>query len=186
MEFVEPIRDTEKIRTMKLYLRKRSRRDFLLFVLGINTGLRISQMLELLCSDVIENDTPRDFLNIKTKCQTERVYLNQKVKQALSSYLKQKNLNHDDFLFGSSNKKRPITRQQAYRIINQAAVSAGIHDKIGTHTLRKTFGYHAYKQGIAVSLLQKRFNHETRGATLRYIGINDDEKAEPPLMDVNL
>ncbi|MDT8861481.1 tyrosine-type recombinase/integrase [Alkalihalobacillus sp. MEB130] len=108
------------------------------------------------------------------------------MKQAVSSYFKQANLNHDDYLFGSNNKSRPITRQQAYRIVNQAALEAGINEKVGTHTLRKTFGYHAYKQGIAVSLLQKRFNHETRSATLRYIGINDEEKAEPPLMDVNL
>jgi site-specific recombinase XerD len=185
MEFVEPIREVEKIRSMKLYLRKRSKRDFLLFVLGINTGLRINQMLELLCSDVFDNGSPSDFLFIKNKDRIEEVYLNKKVQQAVSSYLRQTNLNPDDFLFRSSNKRSPITRQQAYRIINQAAFEAGIFDKIGTHTLRKTFGYHAYKQGIAVSLLQRRFNHETRAATLRYIGIND-EKNELPLIDVNL
>lgn len=185
MEFVEPIRQIEKIRLMKIYLRKRSKRDFLLFVLGINTGLRISQLLELLCSDVLHDGSPRNFLLITNKLQSEKVFLNKSVKQAIKSYVSHANLNQDDYLFLSSNRKRPITRQQAYRIINQAALEAGISDKIGTHTLRKTFGYHGYKQGIAVALLQQRFNHESRGATLRYIGIND-EKYEPPQIDVNL
>ncbi|WP_227935588.1 tyrosine-type recombinase/integrase [Alkalihalobacillus deserti] len=185
MEFVEPIRQVEKILMMKRYLRKRSKRDFLLFVLGINTGLRISQMLELLYSDVIDESSPRDFLVINNKSQTEKIHLNKNVKQAIHSYVKQMNYSKDDYLFLSSNKKGPITRQQAYRIINQAALEAGIFDKVGTHTLRKTFGYHGYKQGVAISLLQRRFNHETRGATLRYIGISD-EKSEPPQINVNL
>ncbi|MFC0558863.1 tyrosine-type recombinase/integrase [Halalkalibacter alkalisediminis] len=185
MEFVEPIRQVEKIRLMKRYLRKRSKRDFLLFVLGINTGLRISQMLELQYSDVINENVPRDYLIIINKSQKENIHLNHKVKQAILSYIRQGKFKQDDYLFQSSNKKAPITRQQAYRIINQAAIEAGISDKIGTHTLRKTFGYHGYKQGVAISLLQRRFNHETRGATLRYIGIND-EKIEPPHIDVNL
>ncbi|KHF38383.1 tyrosine-type recombinase/integrase [Halalkalibacter okhensis] len=185
MEFVEPIRQIEKIRVMKHYLQKRSKRDFLLFVLGINTGLRISQMLGLLYSDVMENDSPRDFILIQGKSCTDHVYLNKKVKQAICHYVRHAKLSHDDYLFLSANKNGPITRQQAYRIINQAATKADIGGKIGTHTLRKTFGYHGYKQGIAVSLLQRRFNHETRGATLRYIGIID-EKVEPPQLDVNL
>ncbi|WP_332692545.1 tyrosine-type recombinase/integrase [Halalkalibacter lacteus] len=184
MEYVEPIRPIEKIKIMKHYLRKRSKRDYLLFVLGINTGLRISQMLELKCKDVIDKDSPRDFIT-QTTSDNEEIYINHKVKQAILSYVKHSKLHTDDYLFSASNKKQPITRQQAYRIINQAAQEAGICDKIGTHTLRKTFGYHAYKQGVAVSFLQKRFNHKTRGVTLRYIGITD-EIVKPPQIDVNL
>ncbi|ARK31260.1 tyrosine-type recombinase/integrase [Halalkalibacter krulwichiae] len=184
MEFVEPIRDIEKIRVMKHFLIKRSKRDFLLFMLGINTGLRISQLLSLLYEDVMNEGSPREFLEMKTKTQTEYIYLNRNVRKAIINYVNQAHINENDFLFAASNKKQAITRQQAYRIINQAAIEAGISDKIGTHTLRKTFGYHGYKKGIALSLLQRRFNHETRKATLRYIGIADENQV--PKLDVNL
>ena len=68
-----------------------------------------------------------------------------------------------------------IQRDQAYKIINAAAREIGIKETIGTHTLRKTFGYHAYKSGIAIEVLQKLFDHSTPGITLRYIGITQDD-----------
>ena len=68
-----------------------------------------------------------------------------------------------------------MLRQQAYKIINDAAKSIGIKDKIGTHTLRKTFGYHAYNNGYDITLIQKLFNHSTPAITLRYIGITQEE-----------
>jgi integrase len=77
---------------------------------------------------------------------------------------------------------------QAYRIINQAAEMVGlvvrdhqeriVKGEIGTHTLRKTFGYHAYKNGTDIVLLQDIFNHSSPSTTLRYIGITEDDKQE--------
>ena len=61
----------------------------------------------------------------------------------------------------------------AYRILNQAARQVGLSD-IGTHTLRKTFGYHFYQRTKDVALLQKVFNHSSPSITLRYIGIDQD------------
>ena len=63
---------------------------------------------------------------------------------------------------------------QAYRILNKAAVRVGINGEIGTHTLRKTFGYHMYMKTKDVALLQELFNHSSPSVTLRYIGINQD------------
>jgi integrase len=71
----------------------------------------------------------------------------------------------------------PITRVQAYRILNRAARDCGL-DEIGTHTLRKTFGYHFYKANQNVVMLQQLFNHSSPSITLRYIGITQDEIAE--------
>ena len=71
-----------------------------------------------------------------------------------------------------------IKRNQAYKVINAAARAVGIHDKIGTHSLRKTFGYHAYQKGIDLSILQKIFNHAAPSVTLRYIGITQDDMDE--------
>ena len=66
-------------------------------------------------------------------------------------------------------------RQQAYKIINNVAKSVEIKEKIGTHTLKKTFGYHAYNNGYDITLIQKLFNHSSQSVTLRYIGITQEE-----------
>jgi site-specific recombinase XerD len=73
-------------------------------------------------------------------------------------------------------ENRPITRQRAWQVINEAAQAVGIQDEIGTHTLRKTFGYHArMKKGVSIELIQKLFNHSAPSITMKYIGITQDE-----------
>ncbi|MEK5183319.1 tyrosine-type recombinase/integrase [Paenibacillus sp. FSL P4-0288] len=122
MEFVQPIRSVKKLLEMKTVLRSRSERDWFLMVMGINVGLRISDLLQLLVKDV-------------------------------------------------RNKSHIII--QAYRILNRAAAEVGLAE-IGTHRLRKTFGYHFYKRYKDVALLQQIFNHSAPSITMRYIGINQD------------
>ena len=78
-----------------------------------------------------------------------------------------------NWLFPSRQGTKPITRVQAYRILNDAAKTVGI-EEIGTHTLRKTFGYHMYQQTKDVAMLQQIFGHSAPSITLRYIGINHD------------
>ena len=86
-----------------------------------------------------------------------------------------RNIEQGEFLFKSrKGGNKPITTTQAYRIINSAGLRVGL-EEIGTHTMRKTFGYHHYKQFKDVALLQKIFNHSSPCITLRYIGINQDE-----------
>jgi integrase len=80
----------------------------------------------------------------------------------------------NEYVFASrQNGGKPITRSMAYRILNGAAKKAGVLE-IGTHTLRKTFGYHFYRRTKDVALLQKIFNHSSPSITLRYIGIDQD------------
>lgn len=79
----------------------------------------------------------------------------------------------DEPLFITQQHNR-LDRNQAYRIISRAAKLLNIPDKIGTHSLRKTFGYHHYKQFDNIELLQKIFNHSYSAITLRYIGIEQD------------
>ena len=80
----------------------------------------------------------------------------------------------EEWLFASRRGGKPITRIQAYRIIQDACFEAGITDKIGTHTLRKTFGYHFYQEHKDIGLLQYIFNHSSQQVTLLYIGITQD------------
>ena len=187
MEYVEPIRDVESINAIKDILKKHSKRDLLLFVLGINTGIRISDLLSLKVEDVWDEKGIKEFLYLKetNSGETKACYLNNNVQQALEDYLNSHDFLGSDYLFKSKKNNLPITRQQAYRIINTAAKEVGIPGKIGTHTLRKTFGYHAYRKGIAISILMGIYHHHTSSETLRYIGIDKNEK---PLIkvDVNL
>lgn len=187
MEYVEPIKETSKINEIKKKLEDKSDRDLLLFVLGINTGIRVCDLLKLKVEDVWAEGNPKEFLFIIEEKSSERkaYYLNTKVKSAIRNFLQSRELELDDYLFRSKKQNLPITRQQAYRIINNAAKEVGIAGNIGTHTLRKTFGYHAYRKGIAISLLKSIYNHSTSSETLRYIGIEKNEEHYIKI-DVNL
>ena len=177
MEFVQPIRDLKQIETIKKLLKQKSLRDFCLFTLGINSGLRISDLLSLKVSDVLEHGKIKDRIRLREK-KTNKFKdfpISSNTKSALKEYLKTRETAPHEPLFESRKNKGFLLRQQAYRIINEVAKSVGIKEKIGTHTLRKTFGYHAYNNGYDITLIQKLFNHSSPSVTLRYIGITQDE-----------
>ena len=87
-----------------------------------------------------------------------------------------------DYLFTSrtkdkkTGKKKPITTKRAYQIIKHEIEPLFDVERIGTHTLRKTFGYMYYKQTHDIAMLQQLFNHSSEKITLAYIGITDDAK----------
>jgi len=187
LEYVEPIKDIGKIMEMKKLLREQSQRDLLLFVLGINTGIRVSDLLSLKVEDVYEGGCFKEFLYINDLKYNEKkaFYLNKSVNKELKIYFDGHDFEQDSYLFKSKKNNQPITRQQAYRIINHAAKEVGIPGKIGTHTLRKTFGYHAYRKGIAISIIKEIYGHHTPNETLRYLGVKKSEE-RPIKVDVNL
>lgn len=194
MKTVEPIRDNKTIKNMRAVLKSQSTRNELLFILGINVGLRISDILKLKVRDLTKSNTkaPKDYViitEIKTR-KTKKFYIGDIVKKVIENYMKENNNpGFDTYIFLSKKGvNRPITRQQAYRIINNAAELLGIverndkgnliHGEIGTHTLRKTFGYHSFQNGTSLELLMDLFNHSSKTQTLRYIGITEDQKKE--------
>lgn len=170
MNVVEPIKDLKKLRRVEEILKQGNWRNLLLFVMGINTGLRVSDILALNVEDVKH----KDYVSIieKKTGKRKRFPLNKKVRE-LVEYVTFKKKLHEP-LFFTSHKTR-MERTNAYRIINKVCKQAGIDNCIGTHTLRKTFGYHHYKQFKDVVILQKIFNHSSPQITLRYIGIEQDE-----------
>ena len=169
---VQPIRKLEKIQEIKNRLAKNGSRDVLLFSMGINTGLRISDLLPLKVGDV---KGKREYVlkEQKTK-KTKRIMLHA-VMQDIEDYTR--HMTDDEYLFPSRKGDGHISRVQAYRILNTAARDCGL-EEIGTHTLRKTFGYHFYRANQNVAMLQQLFNHSSPAITLRYIGITQDEIAE--------
>ncbi|HPD39335.1 MAG TPA: site-specific integrase [Mesotoga infera] len=187
MKEVQPIRDTKKIDAMKSIMKGESNyRDLLLFVLGINTGLRISDILALKWSSFINGGgrllKTGDQLNvveIKTK-KIKSFMINRSVAEALKLYYDSlANVNPDDPVFSSrktdDGSLQPITRIAAWQMLNRYANMVGLDEGIGTHTLRKTFGYHLYKKGVALEYIQKMLNHSSPAITLRYIGITQEQ-----------
>jgi integrase len=181
LEFVQPIRDKKKIDIMKKILMSNSLRNYCLFTLGINSGLRISDLLKLKISDVLdEGGKIRERITLREKKtnKTKNFPISEVARKAIGEYLKTRiyDINEPFFLSQKTkNGKISLQRDQAYKIINNAARSIGIKERIGTHTLRKTFGYHAYQAGVSIEVIQKLFNHSAPSITLRYIGITQDD-----------
>jgi integrase len=180
MEIVQPIREIEKIHQIQSILKNTNTRDYIMFNLGIYTGLRISDILKLKVKDVRNQDyisMTKENREIKTG-KSKILKISPNLKKEISDYIKGKS--DDEFLFRSKKGNFPIQRIQAYRILNDIVRQVGIKDQIGTHTLRKTFGYHFYNKyndntGRGLTILQQIFNHSTPYVTLRYIGITQDQ-----------
>lgn len=169
MNFVQPIRDPELIFYMKRFLKEQSERNYILFVTGINSGLRISDILPLKVKDA--KRPYFDIRELKTRKQ-KRIQITPSLKKELNLYIEGRE-DHEYLFKSREGLNKPIGRSQAYKILRAAAEYVNL-DGIGTHTLRKTFGYHFYLQTKDVAMLQEIFNHSSPNITLRYIGINQD------------
>ncbi|WP_036222451.1 site-specific integrase [Mesoaciditoga lauensis] len=185
MREVNPIKDIKKIRRVKRLMKKDGNyRDLLMFTLGINAGLRISDILNMKWKDLLMKDGRiKDEVRVKEKKtgKTKIFPLNGAVKRAIGTYMENsKNIEYNSYVFMSRKKSKegkpqPISRVAAWQSINKYCKMAGIEQNVGTHTLRKTFGYHQYKNGTDIAMLQKMLNHSSPQVTLRYIGIEREK-----------
>ncbi|MBZ9609953.1 tyrosine-type recombinase/integrase [Clostridium estertheticum] len=194
MKTVEPIRSIRTIKVMRSYLRDQSLRNELLFIFGINVGLRISDILKLKFEYLINFRTmmPKEYVIITEKktSKTKKFYIGSIVSKLIEGYAATlKEVLPDMYVFCSKkSENKPISRQHAWYILNNAAEMIGLVERdkdgkiisgeIGTHTMRKTFGYHAYTNGTTIELLMDIFNHSSKSQTLRYIGITEDQKKD--------
>lgn len=169
MKFVQPIRDPEIIKDIMDHLKDTNYRNYIMFLVGINTGLRISDILRLRIRDV--TGTHISITEKKTRKQ-KRTLITPELKRELAPYIADKPSN--EFLIRSREGfNRPITTSMAYKLMRTIADEFGL-DEIGTHTLRKTFGYFFYQQYKDTAMLMQFFNHSSEKVTLRYIGIEQD------------
>lgn len=193
----EPIKSIEDIERLSRHLIQQKRyRDNMLFIVGINLGLRVSDLVTLRFSDIINENfsfkTTFPLLEKKTK-NTRKVkknrYLtiNDAVMDAVELYLRNCPSKLDDYMFKSesnrgSNQNQHLTTFSVERILKKAASEVGIDCHVSTHTLRKTFGYHQMVMGgndpRRLLLLQKIFGHSSVAQTLDYIGITGEEIEE--------
>lgn len=156
--------------------------------MGINTALRIGDLLSLSLGDVLdERGKILDAIEMKEQKtgKMKKFPLNKSIKDALLGYLKaREGADQSEPLF-PSRKGGALSRWQARRILSSAGNAVGV-SRIGTHSLRKTFGYHVYqKTGGNLGLVQKLLNHSSSADTLRYIGI-DREQMDNTYLDLNL
>lgn len=171
MNSVEPIRDMGTVMDIADYLREQSERNYLLWMFGIYSALRISDILKYRVRDVRH----KDYLIMREQKtgKEKKFVINKELRKAIAEYVVDKK--DYEYLFKSTRSKlnRPITRQQAYNILRQAAENFGVYH-VGTHTMRKTFGYHMYQKTKDAAMLMKIFGHSSIHITLRYIGVEQD------------
>ncbi len=192
MKVVEPIRDYDKIQAIKANLKERSARDYLLFQLGITSGLRISDILKLKVEDVKNRDgSIKDILRFKEKKtkKPRRLPFSKNTKEALRYYFNQTGVfEYGRYLFTSNktNGNKPLTGVRVWQMMNDWAFEVGINHNVGTHTLRKTAGLMMRTRGnIPIEQISEILGHSNLKVTSRYIGITDDE-VEKNLRDFDL
>ena len=171
---VEPIKDTRDINKIKQYLYgKENKRDYCIFVVGINVGLRAGDLLSLKINDVTDGNTIFDTVTIKEQKtgKTRNFALNKNAKEAVQLYINSlEDYDFNDYLF-KSRKGGHLGVRLLHHIIKTLTKDLGIKGNFGTHTLRKTMAYHRYINNVPLETLQKLLNHSSSAITLRYIGI---------------
>ena len=187
LELVQPIRSKEKIEQMKKYLKSKSLRDWALFTLGINSGLRISDLLKLNISDVVDaNGKVRDRITVRERktSKPKTFPFSAKVIESLTEYIA--SLDQSQIvLFGSRTGDKAVSRQHIHRILSEAGKEVGIKESIASHSLRKTFGLMAYEAGVDITRIQQLLNHSSPKESLRYIGVTQNE-LDNVYMNLNL
>lgn len=191
----EPIKSMDDIiRVSQFLISKKRYRDNMLFIVGINFGLRVSDLRMLRFSDLINNDcTFRDrFPILEKKTRNTRkhkmnryITINTAVVEAVTLYLENTpDVRLSDYLFRSqsnngSGENKPISKQAIDLMLKGLAKDLGLGNRMATHSLRKTFAYHQMVMSgndpRKLLLLQKMFGHSTAAQTLDYIGITSEE-----------
>lgn len=167
MNFVEPIRDAEVVKDIGEYLKEKNEKFFVMYSIGIYSGLRISDILSLKVRDVKDK---KEIRVRERKTGKERSFpINTQLAPIIAAYCK--DMKNWEYLIPSTKKAaKSVSREYAYRIMHEAGLKFGLNH-LGTHTLRKTFGYHFYLQTKDIVLLMRILNHNDQSKTLRYIGI---------------
>lgn len=168
---VQPIKSKEEIQKMKkALLRHSSYRDYILFTLGINVGLHVTDLLKLQVRDVRYKSYIK--FSRKRTIRNKGIQIPPQLQDIINDY--SRGMREDDWLFPSRRGNKAITIVQAYRILVKAAKKSGI-ENIGTHSMRKTFGYHFYKRTMDIATLMEIFNHPAPSVTKHYIGITPED-----------
>lgn len=179
-----PIKNSQALESFKNYYLtvKPNIRNYAMIIMGLNTAFRIGDLLQLQWRNVYRKKEAKfqeHIIITEQKTGKERIVaINTAARKALIRILETGlEPSEKDFLFPSQkNRQFPISRYQAYRIIREAAVRTGLEEHISCHSLRKTFGYYAWKQGVPPAMLMDIYNHSSYRITKRYLCIEQEDK----------
>ena len=179
MKRTEPIRSARKLKEFLSYYKKQGEyRNHVLVNLGVYTALRISDILKLRTNDVYDfkRRKIKDIISIKEQKtgKFKQVALHPKAIEALAVFFHHAAPNSP--LIMNGNTFLPISRQHAYRIIDEAAKAVNVPHRVSCHSLRKTFGYHSWQNGTSPVVLMAIFNHSSYEVTKRYLGVEQDDQ----------
>lgn len=194
MKGCRPLSRVEVRRVLDSFSGWEEQRNRTLFLLGVTSGFRISELLSLRVRDVVRckrvvKDIEVRRANMKGRHESRQIYLNKQAQQSILSLIhcmQQRGIwNHDTFLFKSrQGKNSPITRVRAYQILSNAFRQVGLSGKLGTHTMRKTFGNNIYEhmlnlvaQGVGVDAYRetaKALGHKSVASTENYLSFRNE------------
>lgn len=194
MKIVEPLKKKKDIELIKTLLKGKNKiRDLLLFELGINSALRISDLLKITVGDVLdEKGNPKEHFRKSEKktWKSTLISITPKVAETLKLYketypwviakpehylfFQQKKFDKGKQELGSQH----ISPCMARNLVSGRCKAIKLDGSYGTHTLRKTWGFQARMNGISIELIQHRLNHSSLSVTKRYLGITDEELEE--------
>jgi site-specific recombinase XerD len=177
---VDPIKSKREIQAVKNYLSGKNLRDYTIFVVGINSALRVSDVVKLKWEDVFYEvgELKKEIRLIEKKTSKQKVFpINQSMKKALLEYFEYIDKPSDDeYIFKSrQGGNSPLSVKMAWRIFKDIQDNVKLSTHIGTHSMRKTFCFMAWKQGVPIETLMKILNHGSQSVTKRYIGITQEE-----------
>lgn len=194
MKVVQPIRDLDTLQKCYEIAREHDKNRKtgevsweLLLLIGFNTSLRVSDFRRFKVSDLRGKDYAQ--IQAKKTKKEARILINPTARKEINRLLAGRKA--DEYIFQSrekdpiTHKHRPLTRQRCYQIINTIAKKAGVEERVGCHTLRKTFGYHYYKMTGDIVSLQRILCHSFQRETLVYIGVVQ-ENIDESLMKLNM
>ena len=181
MSTSQPIRDTQDLTALReFYLKDEpNMRNYVLICLGVNSALRISDLLELKWKDVYnfkDENFKKHLITYEKKTGKETwIAINENARNGLQEYMKfLKKISGEDYIFKGKNNGGHLSRSQAFRIIKHAAGELNLENGISCHSMRKTFGYYAWKCGTPPAVLMDIYNHSSYEITKRYLGIKQD------------
>ena len=172
MEYVYPLYekdDIEKVRKALAKGREKEReRNCLLFEIGIYTALRCSDLIS-----ITRRDIERGYINNRSKKKNKEFNfkLPEDLKERTLKYCNDKGIKVDDLIF-------PISRFTVNRVIKDAAKQAGVKERIGSHSIRKTRAYHFFEETQDLTLTMQLLQHDNTKSTLSYIGKSKKELEE--------